>query len=127
MAGFLPNEGEHKIGQILFQTANTTLILFTNSAPDETITYGTLVQPTGGGYAPITLAYGSWSGGADVFSYATQTFTAVSTDFTPAIYGYAIVTTDATPIILSCYIDPNGPYTITAGLSYDITPSVTIA
>lgn len=134
MAGLLPNEGETLVGNLVFKNAdvdrgtNLELLLFTNSTGvDETITAATLTEPTGGGYARKTLTDGSWTVTGDTASYAQQTFTVAGTDYSANVYGYAIVTTGTTPRIVAVEIDPNGPYTMTVGDTYDITPNITIA
>ena len=82
MPGFVPNEAEKLIGDIVFKRdltdriADLELGLFTNVAPDETITHAGITEPTGTGYTRISLTDASWTGAADVRSYAQQTFTA---------------------------------------------------
>jgi len=133
MAGILPNEGETLVGNLVFKNAdvdrgtNLDLLLFTNSTIDETITAATLTEPTGTGYARITLTDGSWTVTGDVASYAKQTFTAGVGGWTGSVYGYAIVTKGTTARIVAIEVDPSGPYTFLEGDKYDITPSVTIA
>ena len=81
MAGFLPDEGETLVANLLFKNADVDrgtgldLVLFTNASPGETITAATLTQPTGTGYAAISLTDGSWTVTGDTASYAQQTFT----------------------------------------------------
>ena len=133
MPGFTPNEGEAMIASLAINNVSTDrgtnleLMLFTNSTGvDETITEAALNEPSGTGYARITLTDGSWTGSADSRSYAQQTFTAGG-DWTGDVYGYAIVTTGSTPRILSIEIDGNGPYTITENDTYKVTPTITFA
>jgi len=133
MAGFTPNEGETLIANLVLVNADadrgteTELLLFTNSSPAETITAATLTEPTGTGYARITLADASWSVTNDTGSYALQTFTTGSGGWTGSVQGYAIVTTGSTPRILTIEVDSAGPYTFNENDTYDITPSITIA
>ena len=135
MAGITPNEGETLIARILGlrthadRDADLELVLFTNASIDETITEATLTEPTGTGYARITLTDASWSISADVLSYAQQTFTAGSGGWTGAVQGYAIVTKSSggTQRILWIEDDPNGPYTMNDGDTYKVTPNITIA
>jgi hypothetical protein len=133
MAGILPNEGEHLVANLLFKNAdvdrgtNLELGMFTNNSIGETITEATLTEPTGGGYARKTLTDASWTVTNDVATYAKQTFTATGTAFTGSIYGYFIATTGTTPRIIAIENDPSGPYTISVGGTYDITPTITIA
>lgn len=134
MAGFTPNEAETLIGQVVFQRthvdrdATLKLGLFTNSSPDETITYATITQPTGTGYSEITLTDASWDVTTGVASYALQTFTGGAGGWTGSIQGYYIATVSAggTRRLLAIEVDGNGPYTINENDTYKITPNITI-
>lgn len=133
MPGFLPDEGETLVGNLVFKNADVdrgttlSLVLFTNVAPDETITAATLTQPTGTGYAAISLADASWSVVADLASYALQTFTAGAGGWTGSVQGYAVLTTGTTPRILAIEVDASGPYTFSENDTYDVTPQITVA
>lgn len=134
MAGFTPDEGETLIGQVIHQRthadrdADLELGLFTDAAPGETITEATITEPTGGGYARITLTDANWSVTGGVASYAEQTFTASGSDYSANVVGYFIATNSAggTKRLLYVEIDGNGPYDINDGDSYAITPNITI-
>lgn len=131
--GFVPNEGETFMGAFVLGNTSTDrgtgtqLLLFTNVSPGETITEATLTEPTGTGYARITLTDGSWTeGAAGVYSYAEQTFTAGAGGWTGNIQGYAIVTTGTTPRILAIEVDAvNAPFTMSEGDTYKVTPQIT--
>lgn len=133
MAGFLPDEGETLIANLVFKNADVDrgtgleLLLFTNVSPGETITEATLTEPTGTGYARIQLTDGSWSVTGDQASYAQQTFTGGAGGWTGSVQGYAIVTKGTTPRIVAIEVDASGPYTIAEGDTYDITPQITFA
>lgn len=133
MAGLLPNEGETLVANLLFKNAdvdrgtNLDLLLFTNTTAPETITEATITEPTGTGYARITLTDASWTVTGDTASYALQTFTGGAGGWTGSIYGYAIVTKGTTPRIVAIEVDAAGPYTIAENDTYDITPNITIA
>lgn len=133
MAGLLPNEGETLVANLVFKNAdvdrgtNLDLVLFTNTTAPETITEATLTQPTGTGYAAITLTDASWTVTGDTASYALQTFTGGAGGWTGSIYGYAILTKGTTPRIVAIEVDAAGPYTIAENDTYDITPNITIA
>lgn len=133
MAGFIPNEGEKLIGDVVFKRDQTDRIadlelgLFTNAAPDETITHATITEPTGTGYARKSLTDATWTGAADVRSYAMQTFTGGAGGWTGTVKGYFICTKGATKRLLAVEIDANGPYTIAENDTYDVTPNVTTA
>ncbi len=133
MVGFLPDEGEALIaGQVIQNVttdrgANLQLGLFTNVAPGETITEATLTEPTGTGYARITLTDGAWTGAADSRSYAEQTFTAGAGGWTGSVQGYFIATTGTTPRIIAIEVDGNGPYTFNENDDYRVTPTITVS
>lgn len=107
--------------------ANLELGLFTNVAPGETIAHSALTEPTGTGYARITLTDASWTGAADARAYAQQTFTGGAGGWTGAIQGYFIATkaSGGTQRILAIEVDSNGPYTINENDTYKITPTMT--
>lgn len=133
MAGFLPDEGEALVANLVYNNADVDrgtgleLLLFTNVAPGETITEATLTEPTGTGYARIALTDGSWTGALDTRSYAQQTFTAGVGGWTGSVQGYAIVTKGTTPRIVAIEVDANGPYTFAENDTYKITPNNTFA
>ncbi len=135
MAGFVPNEGEAAIADIVCKRsltdrdADLELGLFTNAAAGETTTHAAITEPTGTGYARITLTDASWTGAADARAYAKQTFTGGAGGWTGSVYGYFIATKAAggTKRVLFMEIDPSGPYTIAANDTYDVTPNVTFA
>ena len=135
MAGFATTEGDALLATIICQRtsvdrdANLSLVLFTNSGATSAINHSTLTQPTGTGYAAITLTDGSWTGSAAVKAYAQQTFTAGAGGWTGTVYGYAIlsISSGGTARVIWMEIDPNGPYTFNAGDTYAITPNITAA
>lgn len=135
MVGILPNEGEHLVAQVVLQRvltdrdANLELGLFTNTTAPETITEATLTEPTGTGSARKTLTDASWTGAADVLSYAEQIYTAGAGGFTGTVYGYFIATIAAggTPRIVAIEVDASGPYTFAENDTYAITPSITVS
>lgn len=133
MPGFVPDEGEKLIADVIFKRdltdriADLELGLFTNVAPGESITHATLTEPTGTGYARITLTDASWTGAADIRAYAQQTFTGGAGGWTGSVQGYFICTKGAAKRIVVIEIDPNGPYTINVGDTYKVTPNATVA
>lgn len=132
MAGFLPDEGENFIANLILKKTDTDrgtgldLGLFTNSSVSEATTEASLTEPTGTGYARKTLADGSWTVTGDTGAYAQQTFTAGG-DWTGDVYGYFIATKGTTPRIIAIEVDPNGPYTIKENDTYKVTPNITVA
>lgn len=133
MAGFIPDEGEALIADLVCKrdqtnrTANLELGLFTNVTPTDTITHATITEPSGTGYSRITLTDASWTGTADARAYAKQTFTAGAGGWTGSVQGYFICSTGAAKKILFIEVDTSGPYTFAANDTYDITPNVTFA
>jgi len=133
MSGFTPDQGEAVIADIIYKRdltdriADLELGLFTNAAPDETITHAAITEPTGTGYARITLTDASWTGAADVRSYAEQVFTAGAGGWSGSIRGYFICTKGATKRLLHIEVDPNGPYVLNAGDTYKVTAQNTVA
>lgn len=135
MAGFVPDEGEALIANMVFKRvltdrdADLELGLFTNSSPGETITEATLTEPSGTGYARIDLTDASWTGSTDTRAYAEQTFTGGSGGWTGSVQGYFIATKSSggTQRIVAIEVDSSGPYTINEDDTYAITPSCTVA
>ena len=134
MAGFVPNEGEALIADLVCKRALTDrpadleLGLFTNAAAGETTDYASITKPTGTGYGAKTLTDASWTGAADSRAYALQTFTAGAGGWSGSIYGYYIATkAGGTQRVLFMEIDPAGPYTMNENDTYDVTLNVTFA
>jgi len=137
--GFLPDEGEILLLDLAlsasnvntFQTntdriADLELGLFTNVAPADTIAESAITQPTGTGYARITLADATWTL-ANPSVFTLQTFTAGSGGWTGSVQGYFISTFlggTGTKRLLAIEVDASGPYTFADGDTYDITPSI---
>lgn len=133
MAGFCPDEGEKLIADLVWKRDQTDRIadlelgLFTNVAPGETITQASITEPSGTGYARISLTDASWTGTGDARAYAQQTFTGGAGGWTGSVQGYFICTKGATKRLIAVEVDPSGPYTIGAGDTYKITPNNTHA
>lgn len=135
MAGFVPDEGEALIADMVCKRtltdrdADLEIGLFTNSSPGETITEATITEPTGTGYARQTLTDANWTGAADSRAYAQITFTGGAGGWTGSVYGYFIATkaSGGTQRLLFVEIDGSGPYTINENDTYKVTPNVTFA
>lgn len=135
MAGFVPDEGEALIANLICKRtltdrdADLELGLFTNAGADETLTHAAVTEPTGTGYARKTLTDANWTGVADARAYAMQTFTAGAGGWAGSIRGYFIATKAAggTKRLLFVEIDSAGPYTMNANDTYDVTPNVTVS
>lgn len=125
MAGITPLEGQDYIAELIYPqdlVAQTLLMgLFTNSSLTEASVWANINEPTGGGYAEITLATGSFvvaSGG--VTTYPQQSWTA-SADWSPVdVYGYYVRTDEGTPRILHFELNPQGARTMTTGNQYTV-------
>lgn len=134
MSGFVPTEGKTLITTIVQERisvdrdADLELGLFTNVSPGSSITQATITEPTGTGYARITLTDGSWSISGAMASYAQQTFTGGSGGWAGSIQGYFISTKSSggTKRLLYIEVDSAGPYTINSGDTYKITPNITV-
>lgn len=134
LVGFIPDEGETNIAQILSarihadRDADLQLGLFTNVAPGETITEATITEPTGTGYARIALVDATWnvSGNPATMDYPQQTFTAGAGGWTGSVQGYFINTNSAggTKRIHYIEVDGNGPYTFNENDTYKVTPNI---
>jgi len=133
MPGILPNEGETLVANLVFKNADVDrgtglqLLLFTNATIGETTTAASLTEPTGAGYARITLIDANWNVTAGTASYPQQKFTVGTGGWTGQVYGYAVVTTGTTPRIVAIETDPYGPFTMVAADTYNVTPSITAA
>ena len=135
MSGFLPNEGETLVANVVFKNTDddrgtdTYLGLFTNASVSETTAFTSLTQPTGGGYAEILLTDASWTVTNDVASYAKQTFNVTGGDYNLPIYGYYVRTNGTIKRLLVLEVDPapGAPYTMLENDAYDVTINVTVA
>jgi hypothetical protein len=135
MAGFLPDEGESLVVSMVYKRelgdrdADLELGLFTDASPADTITEATINEPTGTGYARITLTDASWTGSGDARAYPQQTFTGGAGGWTGSVQGYFIATKAAggTPRLVAIEVDGNGPYTINENDTYKITPNITVS
>lgn len=134
MAGFTPNEGETFLGNYIYKRiltdrdADLELGLFTNSSVSETTTEADITEPTGTGYARITLTDASWTVTGDVASYAQQVWTAGGA-WTGDVYGYFICTkaSGGTQRLLHIEVEAGGPRTMAENDEYRVTPSNTTA
>lgn len=129
MADFIPTEGINFLAALAVDNVDTDrgagldLVLFTNAGLTATATAAGLTQPTGTGYAPITLADASWTGAAASRVYAKQEWTAGAGGFSADIEGWAIVTKGTTPRILAMGTEDT-PYTMSEGNKYAVTPTI---
>lgn len=134
MAGFVPNEGEALIADMVCKRALTDrpadlwLGLFTNASVGETTAFTDITKPTGTGYADKTLTDASWTGAADARAYALQTFTAGAGGWTGNVQGYFVATkAGGTQRLVWLEVDASGPYTMNANDTYDVTLNITFA
>jgi hypothetical protein len=120
MAGFTANEGQSYIANVVYKAATQetyTLGLFVNAAGvlTETSVWANVTQPSGGGYAEITLVAGSFTvDGLGVTTYPLQSWTATG-DWDADVYGYYIRNNNATPKLVHVEYRPGGAFTMLAG------------
>ena len=128
----LVNEGETRIGQILFGSqlvdSNLYLGIYLNSTePSETATLTDITEVSlGNGYARVVLSRGSWVITGDTAEYAKQTFVASGGNWGNCV-GYFIATsTDNTGILL--FVENfSQVFMMTNGNSCEITPRIRVA
>lgn len=116
-----PNQGRDQIIAPRVYTS-LTLVLYTNAGGslDDESAYADLTQPTGTGYAPITLS-GTWSSTDGVVTYDHGTpddpafeNTHASNNWSAAVTGAAIIG-GAGPYLLHFMDIPDGAMTMTPG------------
>lgn len=137
MPGFIPDEGKNLIAKLVHartysadRDADLELGLFTNAAPDATITEATITEPVGLGYARIVLTDATWSIIAALSAYAIRTWTAGVGGWAGAVFGYFVATKSAGGTKRLLYVeidtDPLAPYTLAENDTYAVTPNVTV-
>jgi len=126
MAGITPLEGQDYIADLVYEQTLVaqalTLGLFTNTAGilTESSVWANINEPTGTGYAEITLTAATWtiaSGG--VATYPLQVWTATA-DWNLPVYGYYLRTGEGTPRLLHFEYKGAGPRTMSAGNKYSV-------
>ncbi len=131
MPGFTPNEGLNYIGNVLYKAGTQeTLImgLFTNpavpdaSALDAGSVWTDVAQPTGTGYAEITLTTGNFAvSAAGVVTYPQQEWTAGAADWSAnTVYGYYIRNDNASPKLVHVQYRDDGVFAMTEGRVYTV-------
>ena len=131
MAGIMHDEGENRVLNILFEATsveNYELRLFTVpvTAPIETHVWADFTEPSGNGYAAITLTRGTdWTVAADLATAVQKTFTASGGNW-GNVYGYFIVVPTSHEVIFS-ELFSDGPYNIVDGGSVKATAKITAA
>ena len=131
MAGIMHDEGENRVLNILFEATaveNYELRLFTDPtiAPVETDGFAAFTEPSGNGYAVITLTRGTdWSVAADLATAVQKTFTAAGGNW-GNVYGYFITVVTSHEVIFS-ELFSDGPYNIVDGGSVKVTAKITAA
>lgn len=131
MAGIMHNEGENRVLNILFEATaveNYELRLFTvpTIAPVETEVFTDFTEPSGNGYAAITLTRGTdWGVAADLATAVQKTFTASGGNWGNT-YGYFIVVPSSHEVIFS-ELFSDGPYNVVDGGSVKVTAKITAA
>lgn len=129
MSGITTNEGTNYFGNVIYKAAtrqDLTLGLFTApTAPDADTEWGDITQPSGSGYAEISLTTGNFTVSASgTITYPQQVFTAAA-DWSPGdIYGYYIRNDAGTPILVHIELLDDPPFTMTNGRKIAIDLSV---
>lgn len=136
MAGVTCDEGAKVIADYFYLgtsadrgTTGLRLGLFTNPvnlATLKVMALTSITEPTGGGYARITLPSASWTGTNNTKTYPLQTFTVGAGGYTGQVYGYFLASSGTVPRLMHIEIDPSGPYTLNAGDHYDVTLNIAI-
>jgi hypothetical protein len=125
------DEGENRVNNILFEATaveNYELRLFTVPivAPGETDVFADFTEPSGNGYAVITLTRGTdWTVAADLATAVSKTFTASGGDW-GNIYGYFVVVPTSHEVMFS-ELFSDGPYNIVDGNNVNIVVKITAA
>ncbi len=126
MAGFTVDEGLSYIGNVLYKGStqeDLTLGLFTNIEGDldETAVWTDITQPTGSGYAEVTLVQGTFVVSSEgIITYPQQSWTA-GADWSPGdVYGYYIRNNNGTPVLLHLQYRDLGIFTMTNGKVYSV-------
>lgn len=130
MAGITVNEGLSYFGNILYKGAtqeDLTIGLFTNAAGSltETSTWSNVTQPSGTGYAEISLSQGTFVVDANgTVTYPQQQWTA-GADWTGGdVQGYYIRNNNASPVLCHVQERDDGGFAMTNGRIYTVDLSV---
>jgi hypothetical protein len=124
MAGFSPDEGLNYLGNVIYKGGtqeDLTLGLFTDSDLDTSSVWADVTEPSGTGYAEISLVQGTFTvSAAGVVTYPQQIWTA-SDDWSPGdIYGYYVRNNNATPKLLHVQYRDDGVFTMSTGRLYTV-------
>jgi hypothetical protein len=131
MAGIWHDEGENRTLNIMFEATsveNYELRLFTlpTTAPGETDGFAAFTEPSGNGYAVITLTRGTdWTVVTDEASAVQKTFTA-SGGAWGSVYGYFICV-PTTHEVMASELFSDGPYSVVDGGSVKVTVKIKCA
>ena len=113
----VPDVGEAFLLDLLVNSANRVLKLFTNNlTPSDSTTLSGITEASGSGYSSITLTGGNWTvatvSGVTTASFAEQTFS-----FTGAatVYGYYVTTAGGSPVLLWVERFTGAPFTLPSG------------
>ena len=129
MAGITVNEGLSYLGNVIYKAGTQetyTLGLFTNAvgALTETSTWSSVTQPSGTGYAEITLVAGTFTVDANgTVTYPQQEWTATA-DWTGTVQGYYIRNNNGTPVLVHVQYRDDGGYEMLTGRLYTVDLSV---
>lgn len=125
MAGFTVDEGLSYFGNIIYKAGTQetyTLGLFTNAPGGLTqaSAWAAVTQPTGTGYAEITLVAGTFVVSATgVVTYPQQQWTASDT-WNADVQGYYVRNNNASPVLVHVQYRDDGGFTMTDGKIYTV-------
>ena len=129
MAGFTVDEGQEYIANVVYKAATQetyTLGLFTNAAGTLTTSsaWAAITQPTGAGYAEITLVAGTFVvDAAGETTYPQQQWTATG-DWTGTVQGYYIRNNNGSPVLVHVQYRDDAGFEMLTGRIYTVDLSV---
>lgn len=132
MAGSIPNVEEQRIGENYVRNTIALKLYSNNYTPVEASTLANFTEVSGGGYADIDLASGSWvwtPGDPTVGEYPEQEFVFTGATTAPGtIYGYYLVDqTTGLYIGGERFAGAILPFTPIAGSTIRLTPTVQVS
>lgn len=129
MPGFTVNEGLSYLAGLNFKgetQENLSLGLFTNAAGTLTqaSAWADITQPTGTGYAEISLIQSTFAVAPDgVTTYPQQQWGATA-DWTGTVQGYYVRNNNASPVLVLVQYRDDGGFEMTTGRIYTVDLSV---
>lgn len=119
---FLAEDGKALLLAKLLGDSYSVRLFVNNRAPQPDDTAKDYDEPSGGGYAPITLEPGQWNRRAFSASYPPVTFR--FTAHVGDVYGFVV--THASGRLMWCQRFDDGPYRV-AGYGFEIEITIDVA